>query len=78
MLSVPISYLTPLLITRETNLKYKQALIVTHNELTSIRDMASFQGEKWQFIHYPPPLGLFLPICTVDMKVLHFTGFWGW
>ncbi|XP_019512724.1 PREDICTED: phospholipid-transporting ATPase IK [Hipposideros armiger] len=29
----------------ETNLKFRQALMVTHNELTSIRKMASFQGK---------------------------------
>ncbi|XP_014390505.1 PREDICTED: phospholipid-transporting ATPase IK [Myotis brandtii] len=29
----------------ETNLKYKQALLVTHHELTTIKSMASFQGK---------------------------------
>ncbi|XP_066108790.1 phospholipid-transporting ATPase IK [Saccopteryx bilineata] len=29
----------------ETNLKYRQALMVTHQELTSVRNMASFHGK---------------------------------
>lgn len=45
VLLVPASHLAPLLITRETNLKFRQAPVVTHHELTSIRDMTSFQGE---------------------------------
>lgn len=33
------------LVPRETNLKFRQALMVTHRELTSPKKMASFQGE---------------------------------
>lgn len=33
------------LVPRETNLKFRQALTVTHHELTSPKKMASFQGK---------------------------------
>ncbi|ELK19323.1 Putative phospholipid-transporting ATPase IK [Pteropus alecto] len=32
-------------VTRETNLKFRQAPMVTHHELTNVRKMASFQGK---------------------------------
>lgn len=38
-------------ITRETNLKFRQAPMVTHHELTNIRKMASFQGERRDHPH---------------------------
>lgn len=33
------------LVPRETNLKFRQALTITHHELTSPKKMASFQGK---------------------------------
>uniref|UniRef100_G1QMV6 P-type ATPase N-terminal domain-containing protein n=1 Tax=Nomascus leucogenys TaxID=61853 RepID=G1QMV6_NOMLE len=35
----------------ETNLKFRQALMVTHKELTTTKKMASFQGESVKFNH---------------------------
>lgn len=46
VLPVPTFHLAPLLITRETNLKFRQAPMAMHHELTSVRKMASFQGER--------------------------------
>lgn len=53
-LSVPTFCLAPL-VTRETNLKFRQAPMIMHHELTSIRKIASFQGGSWQT--HPAPLG---------------------
>lgn len=39
---------------RETNLKFRQALMVTHHELTSPKKMASFQGKGTEMaLHVP-------------------------
>lgn len=73
VLSVPPSHLTPLLVTRETNLKFRQAPVVTHQALTNERKMASFQGERWRV--HPPHLGLGLPLCTAGMEVPISLGF---
>lgn len=71
----------PRLRTRETNLKFRQAPPVTHHELTSVRKMASFQGEGQQAGGRRtrlPPAGLHLPLCVVGAQVPHLAGVWRW
>lgn len=59
------------LVTRETNLKFRQAPMITHHELTSIRKIASFQGGSWQT--HPAPLGPVSPP-AVGPQVPHLLG----
>lgn len=66
MLSVPTFLLAPLLIARETNLKFRQAPAVTHHELTSIWSMASFQGERQQT---SAPRGPLSTLCAAAVRV---------
>lgn len=47
---------------RETNLKFRQALTVTHHELTSPKKMASFQGKGME-----GPCVCHTPLCWVQL-----------
>lgn len=77
----PYLHPAPRLITRETNLKFRQAPPVTHHELTSIRKMASFQGERQQARNSRHPRPVWA--CPSGQRVQNFPtslgfGAWQW